>query len=344
MGKRGTEPWDAAEYLTTRQDVIAYLDAALAENDTQLVTAALGDIARSKGMAKVAAETDATITCWGNNNSGQAEAPSGTFSAVTAGWFHSCGLKTDATITCWGNNNSGQAEAPSGTFSDVTAGWSHSCGLKTDATITCWGNNGYGQADAPGGTFSAVTAGWFHSCGLKTDATITCWGNNGYGQADAPSGTFSAVTAGWFHSCGLKTDATITCWGKNVLGDAAPGATFGPTGSSGPTVTVAKGGLGPTELDPGQGVPCAPNTPTCRYINIELRGFAAGTYTVSCSHDGWGDSGPSIFWTFSIIVGTNGAASRSGPCFLDFAQLTGNGAYVTVNRTGTETVRSNWLK
>ena len=56
-GKRGIEPWDAAEYLTTKQDVIAYLDAALAENDPQLVTAALGDIARSKGMAKVAADS-----------------------------------------------------------------------------------------------------------------------------------------------------------------------------------------------------------------------------------------------------------------------------------------------
>ncbi|MCY4492821.1 MAG: putative addiction module antidote protein, partial [Acidimicrobiaceae bacterium] len=51
------ETWDAAEYLQTKQDVIAYLDAALVENDPQLVTAALGDIARSKGMATVAADS-----------------------------------------------------------------------------------------------------------------------------------------------------------------------------------------------------------------------------------------------------------------------------------------------
>ena len=40
------------------------------------------------------------------------------------------------------------------------------------------------------------------------------------------------------------------------------------------------------------------------------------------------------------------AAQRraAGPCFLDFAQLTGIGAYVTVSRTGSGTVRSNWLK
>ena len=52
-----TEPWDAAEYLTTKQDVTAYLNAALAENDPQLVTAALGDIARSKGLPQAAADS-----------------------------------------------------------------------------------------------------------------------------------------------------------------------------------------------------------------------------------------------------------------------------------------------
>ena len=74
-------------------------------------------------------------------------------------------------------------------------------------------------------------------------------------------------------------------------------------------------------------------------------GFAPGTYTVSCAHDGWGGVGPeTAFWSFTITVDTSGSASRSGPCFLNFARLTANGAYVTVSRPGTETVRSNWLK
>ena len=123
-----------------------------------------------------------------------------------------------------------------------------------------------------------------------------------------------------------------------------PGGTFGPAGGGGPTVTVTKGGPGPTELGPGQGVPCGTNTPTCRYLNIELRGFAPGTYAVSCSHDGWETEAPSTFWTFTIAVGESGSASSDGPCFINFAKLTANGAYVTVSRTGTATVRSNWLK
>ena len=220
--------------------------------------------------------------------------------AVTAGGTHTCGLETDATITCWGSNGgrnvrTGQALAPSGTFNAATVGAIHTCGLRTDAAITCWGENRYGQGGAPNGTFNAATAGEHQTCGLKTDNTITCWGRNDYGQADAPSGTFTAVTVGDRRTCGLRTDATIACWGYNGDGRAvAPGGTFGPAGGGGPTVTVTKGGLGPTELGPGQGVPCGANTPTCRYLDIELRGFAPGTYTVSCSHDGW-ENGLSAF-------------------------------------------------
>ena len=34
--------------------------------------------------------------------------------AVSAGWWHSCGLRTDNTLVCWGHNEdyyAGQAEA-----------------------------------------------------------------------------------------------------------------------------------------------------------------------------------------------------------------------------------------
>ena len=289
--------------------------------------------------------SDSTITCWGRNIEGRADAPSGSFQAVTAGGDHSCGLRSDSTITCWGHNLWGQADAPSGSFQAVTAGGLHSCGLRSDSTITCWGHNLWGQADAPSGSFQAVTAGGDHSCGLRSDSTITCWGDTSSGLADVPSGSFQAVTAGLRYSCGLRSDSTITCWGDNSWGQAdAPSGSFGSGNVGRGTVTLAKGGLGPTALGPGQGVPCASNTPTCRYLDIELGGFAAGTYTIACRHDGWGSVGPEAFWTFTVTIGDSGSASSNGPCFLNFARLTGNGAYVTVSRPGTETVRSNWLK
>ena len=49
-----TKRWDPAAYLSTRQDVVAYLEAALENGDPRVVAAALGDIARSKGMTRVA--------------------------------------------------------------------------------------------------------------------------------------------------------------------------------------------------------------------------------------------------------------------------------------------------
>lgn len=54
MGKTVTTPWDPADHLETEEDMAAYLEAALEEGDPALVAAALGDIARAKGMSQVA--------------------------------------------------------------------------------------------------------------------------------------------------------------------------------------------------------------------------------------------------------------------------------------------------
>ena len=43
-----TTRWDSAEYLQTEEDIAAYLNAILEENDPALVTHALGVIARAK--------------------------------------------------------------------------------------------------------------------------------------------------------------------------------------------------------------------------------------------------------------------------------------------------------
>lgn len=55
-----TATYDAAEFLETDEDIIAYLNAALEDGDTALVTAALGDIARARGMTQLAKETGIT--------------------------------------------------------------------------------------------------------------------------------------------------------------------------------------------------------------------------------------------------------------------------------------------
>ena len=54
---RMTRPWDAAETLKSKEDVAVYLDAVLEDGDPELLKAALGDIARAKGMTEIAEAT-----------------------------------------------------------------------------------------------------------------------------------------------------------------------------------------------------------------------------------------------------------------------------------------------
>lgn len=56
MPKTATTLWDPAEHLETEEDMAMYLEAALEEGDPNLIAAALGDIARAKGMTQVARE------------------------------------------------------------------------------------------------------------------------------------------------------------------------------------------------------------------------------------------------------------------------------------------------
>lgn len=48
--------FDASELLASEEDIAAYLTTVLEENDPALLAAALGDIARARGMSQVAKE------------------------------------------------------------------------------------------------------------------------------------------------------------------------------------------------------------------------------------------------------------------------------------------------
>lgn len=57
MAPLETKPFDTAEHLRTDEDVAAYLEAAFEDGDPALVVHALGVIARTRGMTKLARET-----------------------------------------------------------------------------------------------------------------------------------------------------------------------------------------------------------------------------------------------------------------------------------------------
>lgn len=144
-----------------------------------------------------------------------------TWSVITAGGFHSCGVTTSGEGLCWGNySQAGQMDVPSGkTWASINAGWTFSCGVTTSGEGLCWGDNGnsndLGQTTVPTGkTWSTITAGDSYACGVTTSGQGLCWGANQGGQTTPPSGkTWSAISAGGSHACGLTTSGEGLCWG-----------------------------------------------------------------------------------------------------------------------------------
>lgn len=55
-----TTKWDAADYLDSPEMIAAYIDAALEDGDPAVIAAALGDVARAKGMTEIAKKTGIT--------------------------------------------------------------------------------------------------------------------------------------------------------------------------------------------------------------------------------------------------------------------------------------------
>lgn len=52
--------YDTADYLKTKEDIAAYLEAVFEDGDPALITHALGVIARAEGMTEVAKQTGLT--------------------------------------------------------------------------------------------------------------------------------------------------------------------------------------------------------------------------------------------------------------------------------------------
>ena len=186
---------------------------------------------------------DGAITCWGWNEYGQTDTPTGSFSAVSAGADYTCAIAetfetavsnagASGEIECWGQNSFGQADAPTGNFTAVATGGEHACALRESGAIRCWGGRpGWPQHahdnPPPAGSFTAIAVGISHNCAIReSDSAIVCWGNYaGY----TPTGSFSAVSAGSQHTCAIRAESSaIECWGDNQYGqtNAPEGGSF----------------------------------------------------------------------------------------------------------------------
>ena len=136
------------------------------------------------------------------------------FTRISAGKGHTCGLQTDGTALCWGSNINGNLNVPSGLkFRHISAGLNFTCGLRRDDAIACWGQNNHGQAAPPNGRFDDVAVGRDHACALD-DGALICWGNGFPDESETihEIPLLSTIQAGLEFTCGLTPIADMACW------------------------------------------------------------------------------------------------------------------------------------
>jgi len=143
---------------------------------------------------------------------------------VTAGVWHTVGLKTDGTVVATGYSAYGQCDV--GDWTDivqVAAGAAHTIGLRADGTVIAAGGSDEGEADVWDWTdIVQIDAGKLFSVGLRSDGTLVAAGGNEYGQCEIAGWTgIVQIAAGFYHTLGLRADGTVVAVGATGEGRLA---------------------------------------------------------------------------------------------------------------------------
>lgn len=189
-----------------------------------------------------AIKMDDTMWCWGSDyyggvGTGGGEADpaqqnpvtvsgGGTWRAVAAGAYSSCGIKTDNSLWCWGRDNTGQqangnggdqyiptAISGGGSWSSISSEQNHVCAIRTNGNVLCWGRDENGQLG--NGASNEM---------YKTAPSLVPGGQTWKDLSGAGSDQFSSQTG---HSCAIQADDTISCWGANIFAQLGIGSTGG---------------------------------------------------------------------------------------------------------------------
>ena len=58
----------------------------------------------------------------------------------------------------------------------MSAGPWHTCGVRSNGSVACWGSNQFGQATPPAGSFVSVNVEALYTCGVRSNGSVACWG------------------------------------------------------------------------------------------------------------------------------------------------------------------------
>jgi len=225
---------------------------------------------------------DNLVYCWGSNESSQIGNGRGgdfgeradlpvkegrglTFSAISAGATHTCGISSQGS-QCWGENTYSESSGSfanrglslstqvSNSFLSLSAGRNVSCGINTASTAFCWGRAEYGalgigtntgeltslaraiRTPVAGYVFSQISVGNYFACGLTTGRNLLCWGYIPVGAGRYsyfPNPTLLAGTTQFTqidsgsgdHFCALAVNQEAFCWGNNSSGQLGENST-----------------------------------------------------------------------------------------------------------------------
>jgi alpha-tubulin suppressor-like RCC1 family protein len=232
--------------------------------------------------------------CWGGNAYGQVgvgvvgneiRAPTAvigghTFSSISAGYMHTCGIDTTGDTWCWGWDLNGQLgagvtgadrcsllfsnEPCSGTplkvagsvrFAEVTGSQKTSCGRALSGAAYCWG-------DGVGGTDS-TDCHFGQSAGCTRTPLLQVGG-----------ATFKRVGMGAAYRCGQKSDGVLWCWGADFFGAFGNGTAI--TNSPDTLIRVAAG-KSYSQVTFGYGHICGLNSGSVECWGYNYDGEAGGT-------------------------------------------------------------------
>ena len=135
---------------------------------------------------------------------------------LSAGQFHTVGLKSNGTVDVAYNNKIYNVKCDVSDWTDIVAISAHrlhTVGLKSDGTVVAVGDNDNGQCNVSDWTdIVAISGAQYHTVGLKSNGTVIAvgYGNKINQNCDVSGWTdIVAISAGDLHTVGLKSDGTV---------------------------------------------------------------------------------------------------------------------------------------